>query len=87
MKLMGKHLLHQLATEGVGGNAGAIGALCAELEAAKWVDGASASRSNLDVEVDGHRVQITIACGARVRLVVNYAAGVAMVESACWLSR
>lgn len=84
MKLMGKHLLHQLATAGAGGDAGAIGALCAELEAAAWADAAAARRSFPNARRDGHRVEITMACGVRVCLAVNYVAGVALVESARW---
>lgn len=82
---MGKHLLHQLAAAGGGRDAGAVSALCAELEGTAWVDRAGARRSYPDARHDGHRVEITMACGARVCLAINYMAGVALVESACWI--
>lgn len=83
MKLMGKHLLHQLANAGAGGDAGAMGALCAEIEDATWADEAAARRAYPDASHNGHRIEITTACGARVCLAVNYVAGVVLVESAC----
>lgn len=82
MKLMGRHLLHKLAAEGSGEHAGAMGALCAELEAAEWADVASALEAFPTAVRDGHCVDITTAAGASVRLAINCAAGVVLVEFA-----
>jgi hypothetical protein len=82
MKLMGRQLLHQLAAEKAGEHASAMGALCAELEAAEWTDRASALQAYPEAELSGHRLEITTIAGARVRLAINYAAGVILVEAA-----
>jgi hypothetical protein len=81
MKLMGRHLLHQLAAEGSGEHAGSVGALCAELEAAEWTDVASALEAFPAAIRDGHCIDINTAAGASVRLAINCAAGVVLVES------
>ncbi len=82
MKLMGRHLLHQLAAEGQSEHAGALGALCAELEAAEWTDIASALETFPAAVRDGHCIEIHTVAGASVRLAINCAAGVVLVESA-----
>lgn len=87
MKLMGKHLLNKLATEGFGRDAGAIGALCAEIEAASWRDEFAVRQSYPDARHDAHCVEITMRCGAKVRLAVNYLAGVVLVEEVHWMTR
>ena len=82
MKLMGRHLLHKLATSGTGDHAGAVGALCAELEAADW-DGPSAALADYPgAMLEGHRLEIPIAKGICVRLAINCAAGVVLIEFA-----
>ncbi len=87
MKLMGKHLLNKLATEGFGRDAGAIGALCAEIEAASWRDESAVRQSYPDARHDVHCVEITMGCGAKVRFAVNYQAGVVLVEEVHWMTR
>ncbi len=87
MKLMGKHLLNKLATEGVGKDAGAIGALCAEIEAANWKDKFAVQQSYPDARLEAHCVEITMTCGAQVRFAVNYVAGVVLVEEVLWMTR
>lgn len=87
MKLMGKHLLNKLATEGVGRDAGAIGALCAEIEAANWKDKFAFQQSYPGARHEAHRVEISMSCGAQVRFAVNYLAGVVLVEEVHWMTR
>lgn len=81
MKLMGKHLLHKLATSGAGDHAGAVGALCAELEAANWEALPAAKAEYPGATLRGHRLEIPIADGILVRLAINCAAGVVLIES------
>ena len=78
---MGRHLLQQLATSGTGKFAGAVGALCAELEAAEWDTPMSALSDYPNGKLDGHRLEIPLANGARVELVINCGAGVVLVEA------
>ncbi len=82
MKLMGRHQLHKLAMGGIGDHAGAVGALCAELEAADWDDPSDALVDYPNAALDGHRLEIPIADGVYVRLAVNCAAGVVLIEFA-----
>jgi hypothetical protein len=82
MKLMGRHLLYKLATRGTGDHAGAVGALCAELEAADW-DGPSAALAQYpSATLEGRRLEIPISDGVCVRLAINCAAGVVLIEFA-----
>lgn len=81
MKLMGRHLLHRLATSGAGDLAGAVSALCAELEAARWPTPAAALADYPQASLDGHRLAIPITDGVRIRLAINSAAGAILIEA------
>lgn len=82
MKLMGRHLLHRLATSGTGACAGAVSALCAELEAANWSAPAAALADYPRGALDGHRLQIPLADRVYVQLAINCPAGVVLIEFA-----
>lgn len=82
MKLMGRHLLHRLATSGTGDLAGAVAALCAELEAAKWAHPAAALADYPQGSLNEHRLEIPISDGIHVRLAINSAAGAVLIEAA-----
>lgn len=81
MKVMGRHLLHRLATSGTGDLAGAASALCAELEAARWASPAAALTDYPHASLDDYRLEIPISDGIRVRLAINSAAGVVLIEA------
>lgn len=81
MKLMGRHLLHRLATSGTGDLAGAVSALCAELEAAKWASPAAALADYPQANLDKNRLEISISDGVCVRLAINSAAGAVLIEA------
>lgn len=81
MKLMGRHLLHRLATSDTGVCAGAV-ALCAELETANWSVPAAALADYPRATLDGQRLNIPLADGVSVRLAINCAAGVVLIEFA-----
>lgn len=80
MKLMGRHLLHRLATSGTGDLAGAVSALCAELEAARWASPTAALADYPQASLDKHRLEIPISDGVSVRLAINSAAGAVLIE-------
>jgi hypothetical protein len=82
MKLMGKHLLHRLATSGTGDLAGAVSALCAELEAARWESPVAALADYPQASLSKHRLKIPISDGICVRLAINSAAGAVLIEAA-----
>jgi len=82
MKLMGRHLLHRLARSGTGEHAGAVRALCAELESASWAGLPAAIAQFPAATINGHRIEIPISNGVCVQLAINCAAGVVLVESA-----
>lgn len=82
MKLMGKNLLHKLATSESGRHAGAVGAMCAELEAANWSSPSAALSDYPDATLIGHSLEIPMSDGACVRLAINCAAGVVLIEFA-----
>jgi hypothetical protein len=81
MKLMGRHLLHRLATSGTGDLAGVVSALCAELEAARWASPTAALVDYPEASLDKHRLEIPITDGVRVRLAINSAAGAVLIEA------
>jgi hypothetical protein len=82
MKLMGKHLLYRLATSGTGDLAGAVSALCAELEAARWESPVAALADYPQASLSKHRLKIPISDGICVRLAINSAAGAVLIEAA-----
>lgn len=82
MKLMGRHLLHKLATSGANDHAGAIGALCQELQAAVWNSPSDALVFYPDATLEHHRLEIPVADGVCVRLAINCAAGAVLIEFA-----
>ena len=81
MKLMGRHLLHRLATSGSGHLAGAASALCAELEAARWASPAAALIDYPNACLREHRLEIQLSDGICVRLAINSAAGAILIEA------
>lgn len=82
MRVMGKHLLHKLAMSSAGDYAGAIGALYAELEAARWDEPSAALADYPCARLEGHRLKIPIANGVFIQLAINSVAGVVLVEFA-----
>lgn len=81
MRLMGRHLLHKLATS-QSGTASAIGALYAELLAANWSSHDEAAAAFPSAIIDGCRVRIPLCEGYCVVVAINYLARAALIEFA-----
>ena len=72
MRLMGKSKLAALARSGVDGMSGAVAALCAELEDARWTCAASVAEAYPRATVDGGNIRILLGPGHCVDLLARY---------------
>ncbi|MDH7972517.1 hypothetical protein QH494_10015 [Sphingomonas sp. AR_OL41] len=82
MKLMGTPKLRNLATSGTDEMSGAVAALCAELVAIDWKSPGDVVRQYPRAHVDGVSVRIQIGDAHCVDLIVNYRAGIILIEQA-----
>lgn len=80
MKLMGTDMLERLA--GNAGRGGDAASLCAELAEAEWSCSAEAVAAHPTASVNGRAMRIRIDGGYCVDLLVNYAAGMVLIEYA-----
>ena len=81
MRLMGRHRLCELASNG-SGVAGTVAALFLELEAAEWSDPSDALDAFPKAELSGCRLRIPLQDGYLVILALNCVAGIVLVEFA-----
>jgi hypothetical protein len=82
MKLMGVAKLLELIQDCDGPRAGAVAALSAELKSADWSDRSDAANDYPSAIIHGRRLQIAIDDRHCVVVVVNYEAGVILIEFA-----